>query len=62
MDREIKFLLANLITKTREVKDARRLFQEAKKTAKAKPKAIVTDGLPAYIKAFKKEFFTLRKP
>jgi len=31
MDRETRFLLANLITKTREVKDARRLFQEAKK-------------------------------
>jgi transposase-like protein len=62
MDRDTRFLLANLVTKTREVQDARRLFQEAKRMAKGKPDAIVTDGLPAYIKAFKKEFFTLRKP
>ena len=62
MDKETRFLLANLVTKTREVKDARRIFQEAKRLAKNKPKAVVSDGLPAYIKAFKKEFFTLRKP
>lgn len=62
MDKDTRFLLANLVTKTREVKDARRLFQEAKRMAKKKPDAVVTDGLPAYIKAFKKEFFTLRKP
>jgi len=28
---------------------------------KAKPEAVVTDSLPAYIKAFKRNFFTLRK-
>ena len=62
MDNETRFLLANLVTKTREIKDARRIFQEAKKMAKSKPRVVVSDGLPAYIKAFKKEFFTLRKP
>ena len=29
---------------------------------KEKPKVVVSDGLRAYQKAFKKEFFTLRKP
>ena len=58
MDKETRFLLANLVTKTREIKDARRIFQEAKKTAKRKPDVMVTDGLPAYIKAFKKEFYS----
>jgi len=62
MDSETRFLLANLISKTREIKDARRLFQEAKKNAGKKPEAIITDGLRAYEDAFKKEFFTLRKP
>jgi len=62
MDSETRFLLANLISKTREIKDARRLFQEAKKIARMKPDAVVTDGLRAYESAFKKEFFTLRKP
>jgi len=62
MDAETRFLLANLISKTREIKDARRLFQEAKKVAQKKPDAVITDGLRAYEDAFKKEFFTLRKP
>ncbi len=62
MDKDTRFLLANLITKTREIKDARRIFQEAKKMAKDKPDVMITDGLPAYTKAFKKEFFTLKKP
>jgi len=35
---------------------------KAKETAKSKPEYVVSDGLPAYIKAFKKEFFTLKKP
>ena len=30
--------------------------------AKADPEIMVTDGLPAYIKAFKKEFYTLKGP
>jgi len=62
MDRDTRFLLANLVTSTREVKDARRIFQEAKATAKAKPQAVVTDGLQAYKKAFNKEFYTMKKP
>jgi len=62
MDHETRFLLASQISQRREVKDARRVFQKAKETAKERPKAVITDGLPAYIKAFKKEFFTLRNP
>ena len=38
------------------------MFQKAKQTAKSDPKFVVSDGLPAYIKAFKKEFYTMRKP
>jgi transposase-like protein len=30
--------------------------------AKADPQYVVSDGLPAYARAFKKEFFTLKKP
>jgi transposase-like protein len=62
MDKDTRFLLANLITKTRETKDARRIFQEAKKTAGSKPAMMVTDGLRAYEDAFRKEFFTLKNP
>lgn len=35
---------------------------QAKKTAKSDPKFVVSDGLPAYIKAFKTEFYTISKP
>lgn len=62
MDHETRFLLASQISQRREIKDAREVFQQAKKVANGKPNIMVTDGLHAYIKAFKKEFFTLRKP
>jgi transposase-like protein/predicted RNA-binding Zn-ribbon protein involved in translation (DUF1610 family) len=62
MDHETRFLLASQISQRREVKDARNVFQNAKKVANGKPQVMVTDGLQAYSEAFKKEFFTLRNP
>jgi len=62
MDNETRFLIANHISQKREVTDARKPFQKAMKIAGTKPDIVVTDGLPAYIRAFKKEFFTLRNP
>lgn len=62
MDAETRFMLVSTISKTRNIQDARRAFQKAKQTAKQDPKFVVSDGLPAYIKAFKKEFYTMRKP
>jgi len=62
MDHETRFLLASQISQKREVKDARNVFQNAKKVANGKPQIMVTDGLRAYDEAFKKEFFTLRNP
>ena len=38
------------------------LFQLAKKVTGKKPMTMITDGLPAYNDAYKKEFRTLRKP
>jgi transposase-like protein len=61
MDRDTRFLLASQITEKREIEDARRLFQKAKAIAKTKPKRVVTDGLPAYRKAFTKEFWVRNK-
>lgn len=62
MDSGTRFLLANQISDKRDVADARKVFQIAKERGKTKPATMTTDGLPAYIKAFKKEFFTLRNP
>ena len=61
MDKDTRFQLANVISKTRRLEDARRVFQTAKRTARDKrPKKIVTDGLHQYRKAVKKEFDTVR--
>jgi putative transposase len=62
MDHETRFLLASQISQKREVADARNAFQKAKKVANGKPEIMITDGLKAYIEAFKKEFFTLKNP
>jgi len=62
MDKETRFQLANIISKTRRLEDARRVFQTAKRMARdRRPKEIVTDGLHQYPKAIKKEFDTVRK-
>ena len=42
--------------------DARKLFQLAKKVTGRNPETLITDGLPAYHDAYKKEFWTLRNP
>jgi len=62
MDEETRFMLVSTISKKRDIQDARKVFQKAKEIAKSDPKFVVSDGLPAYAKAFKKEFFTLKKP
>jgi len=63
MDEDTRFLLASQISTNREINDARRLFQKAKERLKGqRVEEVVTDGLRAYQDAFKKEFFTLRKP
>jgi len=61
MDKETRFMLVSTISKTRNIQDARQVFQRAKETAKQNPKFAVSDGLPAYIKAFKKEFYSRYK-
>ena len=46
MDSEIRYTIANLITKHREEDDARKVFSIAKTHIRgAKPKLVITDGL-----------------
>ena len=59
MDAKTRYLLACQITETRFVNDARKPLQKAKETANRRPDAIVTDGLPAYQKAIKAEFYDI---
>ncbi len=57
MDERTRFHLVSVITKTREIKDARKPFKQSKKVAGKKPRAMVTDGLNSYKQAFNKEFY-----
>jgi len=59
MDKRTRFQLASVVSKERYIKDARMVFQRAKKNCGGrKPKYVVTDGLQAYKRAVKKEFVT----
>lgn len=62
MDETTRFHLASAISKGRKTMNARKVFQQAKKTSHGeKPKFIVTDGLGSYNKAINKEFHTTKK-
>ncbi|AKG54033.1 mobile element protein [Dehalogenimonas sp. WBC-2] len=51
IDDKTRFLLASKLSYTRNTSDARTLFQLAKNRAGKSPKALLTDGLRAYIDA-----------
>lgn len=62
MDAKTRYLLACQITETRFVNDAQKPLKQAKQVANRRPDAIVTDGLQAYQKAIKAEFYDKTAP
>lgn len=62
MDDETRFLIAQEVAESKYNHDARRLFEEGKRITGEKPETLITDGLPAYHDAYKKEFWTLKSP
>ena len=62
MDDETRYWIAQEVAETKYKHDARKLFQLAKKVTGKKPETLITDGLRAYHDAYKKEFWTQRKP
>jgi len=56
LDKDTRFLLSNIVTSSRYVKDARLVFHKARQISETKPTAIITDGLPAYYEAIQREF------
>lgn len=62
MDDETRYWIAQEVADTKYIHDARNIFHEAKVIADKRPETLVTDGLPAYHKAFNDEFFTNKKP
>lgn len=61
MDDETRFWIAQEIADSKYAHDARTLFKAGVQVAGKKPMKIITDGLPAYHDAYKKEFWTLKK-
>jgi len=57
MDERTRFHLVSVVTKTREIQDAKRAFRQSKKVGNKKPRIMVTDGLASYKKAFNAEFY-----
>jgi transposase-like protein len=62
MDDETRFWIAQEVAESKYKHDARRLFQLGKQATGKQPMTIITDGLPAYHDAYKKEFWTLKGP
>ncbi len=62
MDDETRYWIAQEVAGSKYKHDARKLFQMAKKVTGRNPETIITDGLPAYRDAYKKEFWTLKGP
>ncbi|MBI3639926.1 MAG: IS1/IS6 family transposase [Thaumarchaeota archaeon] len=61
MDSTTRYWICSKISSTRNIDDARAVFQDAKLKS-PKPLAIVHDGLGSYDEAFKKEFWTRENP
>jgi len=62
MDDETRFWIAQEVADTKFKHDARNLFRMGKELMGKKPMTIITDGLPAYHDAYKKEYWTNTKP
>jgi len=61
MDDETRFWIAQEVAESKYTHDARKLFQMSMKVTGKKPMTLITDGLPAYHDAYKKEFWTMKK-
>ena len=62
MDHETRFWIAQEVANSKFKHDARTLLKMGKERTGKTPKIFVTDGLPDYNDAFKKEFWTLKNP
>lgn len=59
IDDQTRFLIANNVTNSKTIDEARQIFKKAKEVTKENKRLeLVTDGLPAYENAIKKEFTT----
>ena len=61
MDDETRFWIAQEVADSKFKHDARNLLRMGKEAMQTKPRVFVTDGLPAYQDAFKKEYGAVKK-
>ena len=61
MDDETRFWIAQEVAESKDKHDTRKLLQMSKQVAGKKPMTFITDGLPSYHDAYKKEFWTHEK-
>ena len=61
MDDETRFWIAQEVASRKEGHNARGLLRKAKETIGYKPKVFVTDGLPSYAEAYRKEFWGIKR-
>jgi transposase-like protein len=62
MDDETRFWIAQEVAESKDKHDARNLLRMSKEVTGKKPLTFITDGLPSYHDAYKKEFRTLGLP
>jgi transposase-like protein len=62
MDDETRYWIAQEVADSKHIHDAREIFHDAKIIADKRPETLITDGLPAYRKAFNDEFYTRTLP
>jgi transposase-like protein len=57
---QTRFVIATDISKRREIRDAKKIFETGKERVESNPSYIITDSLNAYEAAFRNEFDTRR--
>lgn len=62
MDDETRFWIAQEVADSKHDHDARSLLKMSKEATKTSPQTFITDGLPAYNEAFRKEFYHTHHP
>ncbi len=58
MDQETRYWIAQEVADRKEGHDARGLLKKSRDVAQKKPKVLITDGLPSYHEAYRKEYGT----
>lgn len=61
IDEQTKFLVAGHLSGVRSTEECVALFEKSIRVAKRKPTSLYCDGLPAYVDAYNKVFYTMRK-